>query len=185
MKRSAASLFLFLVMLVVVTGFKSDGKRPAEGIQWLTIEEAYAKIQQEPRKVLIDVYTDWCGWCKVMDRETFKNKAVVEYVNRKYYAVKLDAEQKKAITLGDKKFEFLSEGSRGVHQLALALTNNQPSYPTTVFLDDKFNMIQPLPGYMKAKEFHQVITFIGEDYHKKEAFEDYKSKTYKSLFAAK
>jgi len=67
----------------------------------------------------------------------------------------------------------------------LALTNNQPSYPTTVFLDDKFNMIQPLPGYMKAKEFHQVITFIGEDYHKKEAFEDYKSKTYKSLFAAK
>ena len=185
MKRSAASLFLFLVMLAVVTGFKSDGKRPAEGIQWLTIEEAYAKIQQEPRKVLIDVYTDWCGWCKVMDRETFKNKAVVEYVNRKYYAVKLDAEQKKAITLGDKKFEFLSEGGRGVHQLALALTNNQPSYPTTVFLDDKFNMIQPLPGYMKAKEFHQVITFIGEDYHKKEAFEDYKSKTYKSLFAAK
>ncbi|MCF0049457.1 DUF255 domain-containing protein [Dyadobacter sp. LJ53] len=185
MKRSATSLFLFFVMLTVATGFKSDGNRPAEGIQWLTIEEAYAKIQQEPRKVLIDVYTDWCGWCKVMDRETFKNKAVVEYVNRKYYAVKLNAEQKKAIILGDKKFEFISEGGRGVHQLALALTNNQPSYPTTVFLDDKFTMIQPLPGYMKPKEFHQVITFIGEDYHKKQAFEDYKSKTYNTLFAAK
>lgn len=185
MKRSATSFLLFLVILTVATGFKSDKKRPAEGIQWLSMEEAYAKIQQEPRKVLIDVYTDWCGWCKVMDRETFKNKAVVEYINRKYYAVKFNAEQTKAITLGDQKFEFQAEGSRGIHQLALALTNNQPSYPTTVFLDDKFNMIQPLPGYMKPKEFHQVITFIGEDYHKKEAFEDYKSKTYNSLFAAK
>ena len=185
MKRSATPLFLFLFILTIATGFKSDKKPVAEGIQWLTIEEAFAKIQQEPRKVLIDVYTDWCGWCKVMDRETFKNKAVVDYINRKYYAVKLNAEQKKAITLGDKKFEFQEEGGRGIHQLALALTNNQPSYPTTVFLDDKFNMIQPLPGYMKAKEFHQIITFFGEDYHKKQAFEDYKSKTYDLLFAAK
>jgi thioredoxin-related protein len=185
MKKSVATLFVLTLMLMVIPGFKSDVNRPVEGIQWMTIEEAYAKIQQEPRKVLIDVYTDWCGWCKVMDRETFKNKAVVDYVNRKYYAVKLNAEQKKAITLGDKKFEFLSDGGRGVHQLALALTNNQPSYPTTVFLDDKFNMIQPLPGYMKAKEFHQVITFIGENYHKKEAFDSYKSKTYNTLFAGK
>ncbi|MCE7067281.1 DUF255 domain-containing protein [Dyadobacter sp. CY326] len=185
MKRSALFLVIALVMFAFSTGFKSDKKLPAEGIQWMTIEEAYAKIQQEPRKIMIDVYTDWCGWCKVMDRETFKNKAVVDYVNRKYYAVKLDAEQKKAITLGDKKFEFQSEGGRGIHQLALALTNNQPSYPTTVFLDDKFNMIQPSPGYMKPKGFHQVITFIGEDYHKKEAFDVYKSKTYKDLFAAK
>jgi len=185
MKRHATLLLSFLIILTFTTGFKADETKPAEGIQWITIEEAYAKIQQEPRKVLIDVYTDWCGWCKVMDRETFKNKAVVDYVNRKYYAVKLNAEQKKSITLGDKKFEFQSDGGRGVHQLALALTNNQPSYPTTVFLDDKFNMIQPLPGYLKAKEFHQVITFIGENYHKKEAFETYKAKTYGSLFAGK
>jgi thioredoxin-related protein len=186
MKQFITSSLLVLTLLAVSTGFKADsGNRPAEGIQWLTIEEAYAKIQKEPRKVLIDVYTDWCGWCKVMDRETFKNKAVVEYVNRKFYAVKLDAEQKEAITLGDKKFKYLAEGGRGINEIALALTNNQPSYPTTVFLDDQFNMIQPLPGYMKAKEFHQVITFIGEDYHKKEDFDTYKSKTYAGLYPSK
>jgi thioredoxin-related protein len=120
-----------------------------------------------------------------MDRETFKNKAVIEYVNKKYYAVKLDAEQKEAITLGDKKYKYLAEGGRGINEIALALTNNQPSYPTTVFLDDQFNMIQPLPGYMKAKEFHQVITFIGEDYHKKQDFDTYKSKTYAGLYPSK
>ncbi|SEI86227.1 Protein of unknown function, DUF255 [Dyadobacter sp. SG02] len=200
MKRFLSSLIIFPVMLVVLAGFKADnGEKPAaekgvskqveappaEGIQWLTIEEAYARIQKEPRKVLIDVYTDWCGWCKVMDRETFKDKAVTDYINKKYYAVKLDAEQKGTIKLGDKQFKYLEQGGRGINEIALALTNNQPSYPTTVFLDDKFNMIQPLPGYLKAKEFHQIITFFGEDYHKKQDFESYKAKTYSSLYPAK
>lgn len=198
MKRLLSSLLIFPVMLVFLASFKADtGKEPAvrklaagslaaaEGIQWLTIEEAYAKIQKEPRKILIDVYTDWCGWCKVMDRETFKDKAVTEYINKKYYAVKLDAEQKGTIRLGDKQFKYLEQGGRGINEIALALTNNQPSYPTTVFLDDHFNMIQPLPGYLKAKEFHQIITFFGEDYHKKQDFESYKAKTYGSLYPAK
>ncbi|MHA4737005.1 thioredoxin family protein [Dyadobacter sp. MSC1_007] len=186
MKRFLSSLVIFSALITFLTGFRADSvQKPAEGIQWLTIEEAFAKIQKEPRKVLIDVYTDWCGWCKVMDRETFKDKAVTEYINKKYYAVKLDAEQKEAITLGDKKFKYLAQGGRGINEIALALTNNQPSYPTTVFLDDKFNMIQPLPGYLKAKEFHQIITFFGEDYHKKQDFESYKAKTYGELYPAK
>lgn len=201
MKRLLSSLTIFSVALVLLAGFKADtGKspagtklvisrsvvaQPAEGIQWLTIEEAFARIQKEPRKVLIDVYTDWCGWCKVMDRETFKDKAVTEYINKKYYAVKLDAEQKGTIKLGDKQFKYLEQGGRGINEIALALTNNQPSYPTTVFLDDHFNMIQPLPGYLKAKEFHQIITFFGEDYHKKQDFESYKAKTYGTLYPAK
>ncbi len=116
-----------------------------------------------------------------MDKETFKDKSVAEYVNKTYYAVKLDAEQKEIIMLGTKKFQ--SQGR--THELALALTNNQPSYPTIVFLDDKFQMIQPLPGYMKAKEFHEVITFIGGNYHKKEAFETYKAKTYPGLYPSR
>ncbi|WP_426292589.1 thioredoxin family protein [Dyadobacter endophyticus] len=201
MKRLLSSLIIFPAMLVLLAGFKADtGKgrvvekpaankpaiaRPAEGIQWLTIEEAFAKIQKEPRKILIDVYTDWCGWCKVMDRETFKDKTVTEYINKKYYAVKLDAEQKGTIKLGDKEFKYLAQGGRGINEIALALTNNQPSYPTTVFLDDKFNMIQPLPGYLKAKEFHQIITFFGDDHHKKQDFESYKAKTYGTLYPAK
>jgi len=186
MKKYISIFFLSCLTIVGLTGFKSDSSAHAvDGIQWLTVEQAYAKTQKEPRKVLIDVYTDWCGWCKVMDKETFKNKAVVDYVNKKFYAVKLDAEQKEAITLGGKKFEFLAQGGKGIHQLALALTNNQPSFPTTVFLDDKFQMIQPLPGYMKAKEFHEVITFFGDNYHKKEAFETYKAKTYRELYPGK
>lgn len=183
MKRSAYTIIFFLILFIALTGFRTDSViKKSEGIQWITIEEAYAKMQKEPRKVLVDVYTDWCGWCKVMDRETYKNADVIDYINKKYYAVKLNAEQRESITLGNQKFEFIAEGQKGIHQMALALTNNQPSFPTTVFLDDKFQMIQPLPGYMKAKEFHEVITFFGDNYNKKESFEDYKAKTYKQLY---
>lgn len=186
MKRSAYTSIFFLILFATLTGFRTDSViKKSEEIQWITIEEAYAKTQKEPRKILVDVYTDWCGWCKVMDRETYKNAEVIDYINKKYYAVKLNAEQREAITLGSQKFEFIAEGQKGIHQIALALTNNQPSFPTTVFLDDKFQMIQPLPGYMKAKEFHEVITFFGENYNKKESFEDYKAKTYKQLYTSK
>ncbi|MDQ6477737.1 DUF255 domain-containing protein [Dyadobacter sp. LHD-138] len=186
MKRLTYTIIFSCILFTGLTGFRTDST-PAKGeeIQWLTIEQAYAKIQQEPRKVLIDIYTDWCGWCKVMDRETYKNPEVISYINKKFYAVKLNAEQTEAITIGNQKFEFLKQGQKGVHQIALALTNNQPSYPTTVFLDDKFQMIQPLPGYMKSKEFHEVITYFGENYNKKESFEDYKAKTYKTIYTGK
>jgi thioredoxin-related protein len=186
MRRSIRAIIFLLILFTGLTGFKKDSPpEKSEGIHWITIEEAYARIQKEPRKVLVDVYTDWCGLCKVMDRETYKNAEVIGYINTKYYAVKLNAEQREAITLGNQKFEFIAQGQKGVHQIALALTNNQPSYPTTVFLDDKFQMIQPLPGYMKAKEFHEVITYFGENYNKKESFEDYKAKTYKAIYSGK
>lgn len=184
MTRTFLILLTALVPLAFITGFKSDKTiHKAEAIEWLTMEQAYAKMQKEPKKIMIDVYTDWCGWCKVMDRQTFSDPKVAAYVRDKFYAVKFNAEQKEPITIGDHTFNYSAENK--VNELALALTNNQLSFPTTVFLDDKFQMIQPLAGYMKAKEFHEVITFFGENYHKKEAFEDYKAKTYGTLFAKK
>ncbi len=149
-------------------------------IQWLTMEQAYEKTQLEPKKILVDLYTDWCGWCKVMDRGTFRDARVVDYVNKHYYAVKFNAEQKQAVILGDLQFDY--DAQNRMHQLALSLTNNAPSFPTTVFLDEKFQMIQPLPGYMKALEYHKVITYFGEGYYKKMPFEKYKKTTYSEKF---
>lgn len=151
-------------------------------IKWLTVQEAYALTQKTPKKFVIDVYTDWCGWCKVMDRETFSKPAIVDYVNENYYAVKLNAEQTGDIKLGKQTFKYVSGGSRGVHELAAALMKNQMSYPTTVFLDEKFQLIQPIPGYLEPRMFHQVITYFGQNYHQKEAFDQYKTGTYEKSF---
>lgn len=155
--------------------------KPAK-IEWLTIEQAYALHQTQPRKLLIDVYTDWCGWCKVMDRETYTDARVVEYINANYYPVKFNAEQRDEVTLGGQKFVFIPQGNGGVHQFAASILQNKLSYPSTVFLDEKLGMIQPLPGYLKAKEFHEVITFFGGDFYKSVPFDKFKSETYPQQF---
>lgn len=139
-------------------------------IKWMTMDQAFEAIKKEPKKIVIDVYTDWCGWCKVMDKNTFSDPKVIEFVNKKYYAVKLNAEQDGQIKIGDKTYNY--------PDLASELMQGHMSYPTIVYLDEKFNMIQPIPGYQDAKAFHQVITFLGDNHYKKLDFEKYKSDKY-------
>jgi thioredoxin-related protein len=151
-------------------------------INWLTIEQAYAKTLITPKKTIIDVYTGWCGWCKVMDKKTFTDPAVVKYINENYYAVKLDAETTQDIKIAGNVYKFNAQNK--ANDAAVALLGGKMSYPSMVYLDEKFNMIQPLPGYMEAKEFHQLITYFGNNAHKKEDFEKYKSGTYKTKYKA-
>ncbi len=184
-------VFFAALVLLTISAFRttlptdSVAKPHAEPkrIKWLTIQEAYALTQKTPKKFVVDVYTDWCGWCKVMDRETFTRPAIVDYVNENYYAVKLNAEQTGDITLGKQTFKYVSSaGGRGVHELAAALLKNQLSYPTTVFLDEKFQLIQPIAGYLEPRTFHQIVTYFGDNYHQKEPFDQYKTGTYAKTF---
>ncbi|MDP5120330.1 MAG: DUF255 domain-containing protein [Spirosomaceae bacterium] len=174
---------LLACIFVGITSFTFEKKatEPADDkIEWLTLEEAFARNQKAPRKILIDVYTGWCGWCKVMDKKTFTNPEVIKYVNKTFYAVKLDAEGKDPITVGDTQYKF--DAQKRSHEAAIALLQGKMSYPTIVYLDEAFNMIQPISGYMEAPKFHQVITFLGGDYHKKQPFEEYAAGTYKQVF---
>lgn len=160
---------LFFSKTNAQTAAVSSGK-----INWMTLEQAYAAVQKEPRKIVIDVYTGWCGWCKVMDQKTFTDAKVAEYVNQKFYAVKLDAEQKNDIVIGTQKYIW----QNGYNQAGVALLQGKMSFPTMVYLDEKFNMIQPVPGYQEAKQFHQIITYFGDDHYKKGEWEKYQKEVY-------
>ncbi len=138
----------------------------ASPVQWMTFEEAVERSKVEKRKIFIDVYTDWCGWCKVMDKKTFSDPRVAELLNEKFYPVKFDAEQTADVVFNGTTFKYISDGRSGVHQLAAALLNNKLSYPTVVFLDENFGMISPLPGYRDAPEFYMYASFIGDDHYK-------------------
>ncbi len=154
-------------------------KETAE-VQWLTVEEAYAKSQEDPsKKILIDVYTDWCGWCKRMDKTTYSNAEIVEYINTNYYPVKFDAEQKEDVTVLNNTFKFVQSGRNGYHELAAALMNNKMSYPTTVILDENFQLIQPIPGYLDAKTIEPILWFFSSNSYKEANWDDFQ-KTFKS-----
>ena len=155
----------------------------AQQVKWYTFEEAIELNKKEPRKIMIDVYTDWCGWCKVMDRNTFNDSIVSGYLNLKYYPVKLNAEQKEDIKFNDVIFKFVAQGARGYHELAAALLNNQMSYPSVVFLDEKIQIIHVQQGYVQPQPFDEIIKFIGGNYYKNTSWEDWK-RGYKSPFAA-
>jgi thioredoxin-related protein len=144
-----------------------------KGVQWLTIEDAYAQSKINPKPIFIDVYTDWCGWCKRMDANTFSNPVIAELLNKHFYAVKFNAEQKEEINILDNTFKFVAQGQRGYHELAAALLQGKMSYPTTVFLAADFSMIQPVPGYQDAKGFESIVSYFSGDAYQTTTWEDF------------
>jgi thioredoxin-related protein len=148
-------------------------------IKWMTLEEALEKSKTEKRKIFVDVYTDWCGWCKRMDTTTFVSPAVAQYLNDHYYPVKFNAEQQKDIVFKDKTYQFKKNGARGYHELAVQWLNNRLTYPTVVFLDENQSTIQPLAGYQDAEKMEAVLNYFGTDSHKKTPWETYE-KNFKS-----
>ncbi len=142
--------YIYLVYLFILTLAMSSWTTPpkkGDGIKWLTIEEAQQRIEKEPRKVIMDVYTDWCGWCKKMDKTTFADEKVAQYVNENFYAVKLKADSKDKVTFKGKEF---SKGE-------LAQAFRVSGYPTIVFFDNSFSKFQPVSGYRSANDFLALL----------------------------
>jgi thioredoxin-related protein len=145
-------------------------------VKWYTIEEVQEMVKNEPRKIYIDMFTDWCGWCKVMDKKTFTDDNIVEHLNNNFYAVKFDAEGKENVVFKNETFKFIAQGSRGYHELAATLMQGEMSYPTSVFLDESLNVISPLPGYYPPEKLQPILEFIGEDHYKTTNYEQFLSK---------
>ncbi|TRX62181.1 DUF255 domain-containing protein [Fulvivirga sp. M361] len=162
-----------LIAVVVLSSAFDIREEEGSAVNWLTFEEALEKSKTQKKKIFIDVYTDWCGWCKVMDKNTFGHPEIAQYLNENFYPVKLDGEQKEDIVFRDRTFKFVPSGRKGYHELAAALLNNKLSYPTVVFLDEDFNMIQPLPGYQKPDQFEKIVKFIGGNYFKNTSWKDW------------
>ncbi len=161
------------VMLIILALNSNSFAQEKSIVKWYTIEEVQELVKTAPRKIYIDMYTDWCGWCKVMDKKTFTDESVAEKLNTNFYAVKFDAEGKDEVQFKDKTFKFVAQGSRGYHELAAALMQGKMSYPTSVFLDENLNIISPLPGYYPPEKLDPILSFIGEDHYKTTNYEQF------------
>jgi len=112
-----------------------------------------------------------------MDKSTFKDPAVVKYLNDNFYPVKFNAERRDAIVFNDRTFEFMQSGRRGVHQLAYALLDGRLGYPAFVTLDETFARIMISPGYKKAPDLLTELAFAKEEGYKNMTFDEYMSTT--------
>jgi thioredoxin-related protein len=145
-------------------------------IHWMSFPQAVALNKANPKKIFIDVYTQWCGWCKRMDASTYKDTSVIKYMNEKFYAVKLDAETKDTIRLDDKVFVFKPEYK--ANEIAIALLNQQMSYPTSVYLDEQFSMLGPSPGYQTSEQLLPQLKYFAENIYKTKTWETYRKEVF-------
>lgn len=150
-----------------------------KNVQWMSWEEAIAEgerakaVGKTPKKIFVDIYTHWCGWCKKMDRETFEQKHIADYLNEHFYPVKFNAEQREPIKFQGKEFKFVAQGARGYHELAAALLNGKMSYPTVVFLTEDIKIIQPIPGYLNQEVFEPILRFFAGNYYQNTKWETF------------
>lgn len=117
------------------------------GLAWNSIDDLEKIAAKGDKKVMIDMYTSWCGWCKVMDKKTFTDPEVIRYLNENFHVVKFNAEQKAPVQYKGKSYEWINAGRKGVNTLAHEMLNGRLGYPSMVYLDENLNKIKVSPGY--------------------------------------
>ena len=192
MKKFTPALLLLMLAALITMAFalpvkNTDKNKATEtaqanttGISWISIQDLNNKVQDKSwkkgkKKVIIDLYTDWCGWCKRMDANTFSDPAVAEYVNKNFYAVKLDAETTETIFFGDKEYKFVPGGRKGTNEIAFALgsVNGGLGYPTIVFLDEEMNKVMVSPGYKDANGMKKFLVYVKDEHYKSKTWEEF------------
>ena len=148
----------------------------SSNVKWYTLEEALKLNTSEPRKIFIDVYTDWCGWCKKMDSNTFSNPLIANYLNKNFYAVKFNAEGKNEIAYKGQIYKNQGDGQRSTHDFAIALLQGKLAYPSIAFMDGSSNLITFLSGYLTPSQIEPIMVYIMSDAYKTQPWDQFSSK---------
>ena len=150
------------ILASVAALFVWSGGTAGEG-QWLGYSAAVQKAAETKRIVLVDVYTDWCGWCKKMDRDVYADSKVQAVLGEYFVTAKLDAE---AAT------EHAFQG-RTASEREIAKAYGITGYPATVFLTDAGEPITVVPGYIPKETFLQILEYIHKRLYETQSWEDF------------
>ncbi|MCX7550865.1 thioredoxin family protein [Xanthomarina sp. F2636L] len=152
-----------IALMLVVTSIT------AQEINWVSLEEAVELQKKNPKKIMIDAYTNWCGPCKMLDKNTFQKKDVADYVNKYYYAVKFNAEGNETINFKGNTFSNPgynpANANRRNSQHELSAYFSVRSYPTILFLDEKGEFLSPVIGYKTPQQLEVYLKLFKENAH--------------------
>jgi thioredoxin-related protein len=175
MIKVITSLLLMFATLSVFGQKKSE----KAALPWLSVSQAQQKWDADKRPVIVDVYTDWCHYCKVMDKTIWANPEVANYVKQHFYPIKFNAESKEPATWMGKTYEF--KPVYKVHMLAAEWLLGNMVYPSTVILPPNGGEPVIIPGVIELNELETILHYFGEDHYRKTAWNTYKA-SYKPVW---
>lgn len=143
------------ILIVLFLGHQSFAQ-----IEFQNFESIEDIIKEKPKPVVVFIHTDWCMYCKSMEKTTFTNEEVIRKLNTDFYFISLNAETKEVIRFGNQDFKFIPNGPKtGVHQLALELAtiNNKIAYPTITILNPNYDIIFQHASFLNAKQLNKVL----------------------------
>ncbi len=153
---------------VVAPVVEQTPAEPAK-VKWVTLAEAQEAVKKDPKPILIDVYTEWCGPCKMLSAKTFTDPQTVALMNKNFHCVKFNAEGPDPVKFKGQDFSNPDhvkgqQGRNGTHQFARAL--GVSAYPTVMYLDGDLNVITPVPGYVTPEQIEPILIYFGEGIYK-------------------
>ena len=179
--------FVLICFVALLPFFGKAQQQPlqadAEGsyVKWMTLKEAMEKMKTQPRPIIMDFYTDWCGWCKQMMKTTYANQDLAGYINMNFYPVKFNAETKDTIEYLGVKYGPNGEGKNATNTLAIKLLQGKLMYPTTLFLNNfdkqknEFVFSMLAQGYLDNTKFEPILIFTLENAFRNSSYDDFKT----------
>ncbi len=171
--------YLLIILFCYSHLLAQEPDKEGSFVNWMSLQSAMEKMKTQPKPLLIDVYTEWCGWCKTMMKTTYANKGLAEYINAYFYPVKFDGESKDTIEYLGEKYFPVSDKPRTTHPLAAKLLNNKLMYPTTLFLNGydsdkkefKINMVAS--GYLEQAKLEPILVFVLENAGRNSTYDEF------------